>query len=109
MSEPTSIIDMMDDDEARQTLEHVIMLMRLSVSRLLNEQISDEQFRKTQSCMITAGMTCGHMLTMGALDEKAGDLRQARKMAVEAFDAGVQQGKIEAHKAMVQSGLGGNA
>lgn len=108
MSEATPLLNAMDNPEHRKQLEYFIMLMRMAIAPTLNADL--DNLPMNQSLLIAAGqmfagMTAGHMLAIGLLDESKGDLEQARKAAAMAFDEGVAQGKHEAQRAMIADGL----
>lgn len=76
---------------------------RLILAPMFNaeiDQLSMNQSYAMTAAALFAGMTAGHMIAVGALDEK--DKRRAGQMVLTNFRNGIELGKSEARRAMLE-------
>ncbi len=104
----TPILNAQNDKQSMRDIETFISLMRKALAPVLHADI--ENLPANQSKLITAaaifsGMTVDHMLGNGSLNDTSGDRGQAKLVAMQAFDVGVQQGLIEIQRAMASAGI----
>lgn len=95
--------DAMADPEARAVIEQFVMLMRMALAPIFNGDPDDipmnQSFAMTAAAMF-AGMTAGHMIALGVLQDQ--DTRRAGQMILANFRNGIKIGKAEAHKAILE-------
>lgn len=101
----TPIFNGADNPQYLRDLQNMVALMRMAFAPVLNDNI--DCIEEVQSKLISAsalfsGTTVGHMLAVGALDAQAGDREQAKLVAMQCFDQGVELGIAEALKVMAQ-------
>ncbi len=103
MDDKIPFSDAMADPASCDKIEHFIMLMRIALAPVFNEHPDDipmnQSYAMTAAAMF-AGMTAGHMIALGVLEDK--DQRRAGMMVLTNFRNGVKVGKSEARKAILQ-------
>lgn len=108
----TPILNAHDRPGVTANVEQVITLFRIALAPWLNadiENIPQHQSEILTASAMFAGMTVGHMLGVGALNASKGDRDQAKLVAMQAFDSGVEMGLREARDAMLRQKRGGRA
>lgn len=101
--EPIPFSDAMKDPESREAIEHFIMLMRIALGPIFSgdpDNIPMNQSYAMTAAATFAGMTAGHMIAFGALMER--DKRRAGQMILANFRNGIEIGKAEARKAILE-------
>lgn len=99
----TPIINAQNSKQSMRDIENFIGLMRMALAPVLNadlDNLPSNQSKLVTAAAIFAGMSAGHMLAMGTLEEERGDRAQAKLVAMQAFDMGVEQGVAEFVRAM---------
>lgn len=107
MSNPDklNVSNAMDDPAHREMLEEIVARMRVAVSPMLNEAMSDDQFSLTQGMFISAGamfagLTVGHLLALGKM--KPQDKPRATRVVTVVFRSAIKLGEREARDAMLR-------
>jgi len=98
-----SITDAMQDDQSLQQIEGIVTLMRMATARLFNDDpdnIPMNQGYSITAAALYAGTTAGHMIALGVMDEK--DKHRVGKVLLSNFRSGIEVGKNEARKAMLE-------
>jgi len=93
--------DANQDPATLAKVEHFIALMRLALAPAFNAEPNNlpvSQSLAMTAAALFAGMTVGHMIAVGALNDR--DKRRAGQMVLLNFRNGVEMGKSEAYAAM---------
>jgi hypothetical protein len=102
VSDPIPFSDAMRDPADRERVEQFVALMRMALAPVFNADPDgipmNQSFAMTAAALF-AGMTAGHMIAFGALEE--GDKRRAGQMMLTNFRNGIELGKREAHGAIL--------
>jgi hypothetical protein len=103
VSDEINVLNAMDDPSQREAIEQIIMLMRIGVAPLLNR--NQDHLPMLQSFQVTAaalfaGITLGHMIALGVAKDQ--DKRRAGQAVLKNFRNGIELGKREARKAILE-------
>lgn len=101
--EQIGISDALKVDGAEDRIRDIITLMRMALAPMFNDDI--DNIPMNQSYTITAaalfaGMTAGHMIALGTMKDQ--DKRRAGEVVLKNFRNGIDLGKSEARKAMLE-------
>lgn len=103
MTDKIPYSDAMKDAGAREQIEQMVMRMRIAVADIFNDDPDNipinQSFALTAAALF-AGMTAGHMIALGNLEER--DKRRAGQMVLVNFRNGIVLGKNEAQRAMLE-------
>lgn len=103
MADQIPLADAMADPESLAAIEHFVARFRLALAPIFNadpESIPMRQSQAMAAAALFAGMTAGHMIALGNLHEQ--DKRRAGQMLLANFRNGIELGKTEARKAMLE-------
>jgi hypothetical protein len=103
MADEIGILNAMDDPSHKAAVEQLVTLMRMGVAPLLDrnrDHIPMLQSMQITAAALFAGMTLGHMIALGVAKEQ--DKRRAREVLLKNFRNGIDLGKQEARKAMLE-------
>ncbi|HEX5183558.1 MAG TPA: hypothetical protein VFW19_10455 [Allosphingosinicella sp.] len=95
--------DAMKDPESREQIESFVMYMRIALAPVFNgdpDKLPMNQSYAMTAAALFAGMTAGHMIALGVLNEQ--DKRRAGQMLLTNFRNGIEIGKREARDAMLK-------
>lgn len=102
MAEPVPFSDAMGNPADRERIEHFVALIRMVLAPVFNSDPDDipmnQSFAMTAAALF-AGMTAGHMIALGALQDQ--DRRRAGQMMLTNFRNGIELGKAEAQRAIL--------
>ncbi|HVQ09543.1 MAG TPA: hypothetical protein VMS43_14015 [Allosphingosinicella sp.] len=103
MVDPIPLLDAMEDPAARAQIENIIARMRFALAPMFNddpENIPVNQSYALTAAALFAGITVGHMIALGVMKEQ--DKRRAGQVILTNFRNGIELGKNEARKAMLE-------
>lgn len=103
MSEPVPLLDAMKDDASRAQIEQMVTLFRMTLAPIFNgdeDNIPMNQSLAMTAAALFAGMTAGHMIALGVLQDQ--DKRRAGEALLKNFRNGIDLGKDEVRKAMLE-------
>lgn len=103
MADPVAFSDAMQDPDAREQIESMVAMMRISLAPIFNadpDSIPMNQSYAVTAAAMFAGMTVGHMIALDVLLEQ--DKRRAGQAMLVNFRNGIEMGKAEARKAILE-------
>lgn len=103
MADEIRLSDAMNDPQAQEHIREMITRMRMALADIFSEDPENipmnQSFALTASA-IFAGMTVGHMIALGTMKDQ--DKRRAGQVVLKNFRSGIDLGKNEARKAMLE-------
>ena len=103
MADPIALLDAANDPEALARIDWFISRFRVALAPIMAADLDGlprNQSLAMAAGALFAGMTVGHMIAVGAMKEQ--DKRRAGQVVLTNFRNGIELGKAEARKAMLE-------